>query len=531
MLAADSVRIPKVAFQPPIPARMIGLATHPLINDSIAAAVVPALGTVDGDFVLGIPLGIGKPNPFVNELYRRIHGNPARRLQLVTALSLEKPAGHGELERHFLRPPVEHVFGDRPDLKYVKDSRAGRLTPNIEVHEFFMKTGDYFGNEQAQQNCISTGCTSAARDIAASGMNAMAQAVMAQAVVAHEAGGVLRLNLSSNLDVSGEPAERIAARGRQLLKIAVINRQNPCMPNSAVFVPGFFDMVVDDPAAAHTVFGPQNGKVGTVDCAFGLHVPSLEPGDDRLKREQRRRVRFINTTVNATLPGAACSDAPKSGQVVSGVGGQFNFVAISHALPNARLPMMLRSTHNNKDGLKSSFAGSCGHVTIPRHVRDIVITEDGVADLRGQHDGEVIKRPIAVADSPFQDGLIKGSQAQGELEAGWELAERHRNNLPQALEDELQPPADAGPLPDFPSGTDFTEDEVPIVRALKKLKRANEHPIELAQTAQMAQMAQMTIRSLQEGKQAPQTCLERLGLAEAHSLRDLFVRRLFADSL
>ena len=485
-------------------------------------------GTVDGDSGLGIPLGVGKPIPFVKELYRRTCGNPARRAQLVTALSLEMPAGHGELERHLLRPPVERVFGDRTDLEYVKDSRAGRLTPNIEVHEFFMETGDYFGNEQAQQNCISTGCTSAARYIAASGMNAMAQAVMAQAVVAHEAGGVLRLNLSSNLDVSGEPAERIAARGRQLLKIAVINRQNPCMPNSVEFVPGFFDMEVDDPAATHTVFGPPNGKVGTVDCAFGLHAASVEPGDDRLKREQRRRVRFINTTTNATLPGAACSDAPKSGQVVSGVGGQFNFVAMSHALPDARLLMMLRSTHDNKDGLKRSFAGSYGHVTIARHLRDIVITEDGVADLRGQHDGEVIKRLIAVADSRFQDGLIKGSQAHGKLEAGWELAERNSNKPPPALEDKRPPSADAGPLPDFPFGTDFTEDELHIVRTLKKLKRENEHPIELAQTAQTAQV---TVRSLREGMQAPQACLERLGLAEAHSLKDLFVQRLFADNL
>jgi hypothetical protein len=56
-----------------------------------AAAVDHVLDTdnLPGDIVLGIPLGIGKPNPFVNALYRRIKANPARRLRIITALSLE----------------------------------------------------------------------------------------------------------------------------------------------------------------------------------------------------------------------------------------------------------------------------------------------------------------------------------------------------------------------------------------------------------------------------------------------------------
>ena len=102
------------------------------------------------------------------------------------------------------------------------------------------------------------------------------------------------------------------------------------------------------------------------------------------------------------------------------------------ALPDARLLMMLRATHDNKDGLKSSIVWNYGHVTIPRHLRDIVITEYGVADLRGQADSEVIKRLIAVADSRFQDELVRQAKANGKLEAGYELPERYRHNLPQA---------------------------------------------------------------------------------------------------
>ena len=45
-----------------------------------------------------------------------------------------------------IAPLVERLFKDYPDLEYVKDLRAHALPPNIEVREFFMKTGDYLGN-------------------------------------------------------------------------------------------------------------------------------------------------------------------------------------------------------------------------------------------------------------------------------------------------------------------------------------------------------------------------------------------------
>ena len=80
----------------------------------------------------------------------------------------------------------------------------------------------------------------------------------------------------------------------------------------------------------------------------------------------------------------------------------------------------------------------------------------------------------------------------------------------------------AGLLPDFPFGTELTEDELHIVRALKSLKHATHHPAELVV---------MAVKSLWEGKEAPHAYLERLGLAEAHSFKDLFVRRLFAGNL
>jgi hypothetical protein len=245
-------------------------------------------------------------------------------------------------------------------------------------------------------------------------------------------------------------------------------------------------------------------------------------GQEDLKRAQRRNARFMNTTMIVTLLGAAASDALESGQVVSGVGGQYNFVAMSHALPDARLIMMLRSTHDNKDGLKSSIVWNYGHVTIPRHLRDIIITEYGVAELRGQPDSEVIKRLIAVADSRFQGELVKQAKAHGKLDAHYQVPDRYRNNLPQMLEGKLRPWSEADLLPDFPFGTDLTKDELQIVRALKKLKHATNHPTELLSLA---------LKSFWGGKEMPQAYQERLGLADAHSFRDTVVRRLLAGNL
>jgi acyl-CoA hydrolase len=186
--------------------------TKPLFIDSLEAAVDHVLDTIPGDIVLGIPLAVGKPNPFVNALYRRIKANPARKLRIITALSLIKPVGKSELEQHFLEPLVERVFADYPDLEYAVDLRAHALPPNIEVREFFMKTGDYIGNEAAQQNYISTNYTFVARDMAVQGMNVIAQAVGAQGE-----GDDLRLSMSSNPDIVCEVVENMRAAGQPLL--------------------------------------------------------------------------------------------------------------------------------------------------------------------------------------------------------------------------------------------------------------------------------------------------------------------------
>ncbi len=132
-------------------------------------------------------------------------------------------------------------------------------------------------------------------------------------------------------------------------------------------------------------------------------------GDEAAKRRARVDARFINNAMMATLMGAAVSGL-EDGQVVSGVGGQYNFVAQAFALAGARAILTVEATRQGKARMHSNIRWNYGHVTIPRHLRDVTVTEYGVADLRGKSDADVIAAMIGVADSRFQDELARAGQ-------------------------------------------------------------------------------------------------------------------------
>jgi hypothetical protein len=196
-----------------------------------------------------------------------------------------------------------------------------------------------------------------------------------------------------------------------------------------------------------------------------------DPGQ-ALKIAQRGHSRFINSTMMVTLMGAAVSDGLADGQVVSGVGGQFNFVTMAHSLPEARSILALRSTRE-KDGIVSSnILWNYGHVTIPRHLRDVVVTEYGIADLRGRTDQEVIAALLNIADSRFQDGLKREAQAAGKLARDYQIPDAHRSNTPRALDERFVLARARGLFSEFPFGTDFTNEEIVLAKALAQLKKS-----------------------------------------------------------
>ncbi|APV51663.1 hypothetical protein BWI17_19370 [Betaproteobacteria bacterium GR16-43] len=193
-------------------------------------------------------------------------------------------------------------------------------------------------------------------------------------------------------------------------------------------------------------------------------------GEEAVARRQRHDARFINVCMMMTLFGAAVSDALADGRVVSGVGGQYNFVAMAHELERARSVLMLRSTREARGKVDSNIVFNYGHTTIPRHLRDIVVTEYGIAELRGRTDGEVAAALIGIADARFQDGLAQRAKAAGKLPADWQVPLAARANTPENLRKRLAPLQARGALPTFPLGTDFDATEQRLLPALQWLK-------------------------------------------------------------
>jgi acyl-CoA hydrolase len=233
-------------------------------------------------------------------------------------------------------------------------------------------------------------------------------------------------------------------------------------------------------------------------------------GEESVNRRQRRDARFINVCMKATLFGAAVSDGLEDGRVVSGVGGQYNFVAMAHELQGARSILLLRATHEAESNIVFNY----GHQTIPRHLRDIVITQYGIADLRGRTDAEVAAALIAIADRRFQESLAARAKGSGKLPRDWRVPQHALGNTEERLAERFAPLAGRGLLPVFPLGTDFDAEEQRLVSALLWLKQHGS-VVEIAR-------ALVGVRLLPQDQPA----LVRMGLAEPRGLRERLLRRV-----
>ncbi|MCS4308461.1 acyl-CoA hydrolase [Rheinheimera pacifica] len=230
-------------------------------------------------------------------------------------------------------------------------------------------------------------------------------------------------------------------------------------------------------------------------------INQLYGDNPKLEKLQRQKARFINTCMMVSLTGAATSDGLKDHQLVSGVGGQYNFVAMAHAMRGGRSILLLRSTRESGGEITSGIVWEYPHCTIPRHLRDIVVTEYGIADLRGATDEECIKALICISDSRFQQNLKHKAVAAGKLDPNWTIPAVAAANSPASIESRLNALRLMGNLSRYPFGSDFTELEQKLMAALQRMKKLKHSKL------------QMLGALLRGGPDAPEA-LTRMGLAK-----------------
>ena len=251
-------------------------------------------------------------------------------------------------------------------------------------------------------------------------------------------------------------------------------------------------------------------------------VNQLYGGDEALERLQRRHARFFNSCMMATALGAAVSDALEDGRVVSGVGGQYNFVAMAHALPDARSVLMLRAVREAGGRAESNLRWNYGHATIPRHLRDVYVDEYGIADLRHASDEDCVLAMAGIADARFRDGLLQAARGAGKLRAGFVPPPRWDRNTPQRLAGALAPFRADGTLPDYPLGSDFTPVEQRLVRALAWLQ---------ARTATRRGKVRTVLEALRPNAHHDAEALQRMALAAPHGPGERVQARLLRLAL
>lgn len=261
-----------------------------------------------------------------------------------------------------------------------------------------------------------------------------------------------------------------------------------------------------------------------IDMCRVSNVNQLYGDHQSLAMLQRRGARFFNSCMMATLLGSAVSDALENGHVVSGVGGQYNFVAMAHELPDGRSALLLRATRKGKSGVETNIRWNYGHTTIPRHLRDIVITEYGVADLRGKSDSECIVAMLAISDARFIDALAAEAKSHGKLAADFKIPDVWRRHRPENLSEALASLRRKGTLPIFPFGSDFTDVEQRLLPALEWLKSSS------ASWKGRWQLLKAISRPGEPAAGEP-AILERMGLDAPSALGDRLQRRLLQAAL
>jgi len=172
---------------------------------------------------------------------------------------------------------------------------------------------------------------------------------------------------------------------------------------------------------------------GEITCSFGIGSEKLYRFMDKnsmLKTypisyiadenviAQNNKFISINNALMCDLTGQACSESLGFDQF-SGTGGQLNFVRGAAMSPGGKSFLAFQSYAALKDGTMTSRISTVlppgAVVTTPRTDVQFIVTEYGVADLRGQSLSERAKALIKIAHPQFRDELTADAKKYGLL--------------------------------------------------------------------------------------------------------------------
>ncbi len=663
-----------------------------VITDNTVKAVDDVINYVGKEINFAMTLGLGKPVLFVNELYRRAKTDPSIKLNIITALSLEKPAGKSEIEKRLIGPLAERIFGGYPDFQYMLDLRAGKLPSNVQIFEFYSKAGSIINIASQSRNYLPSNYTHIARDAYwHNNVN-----VFGQLIGCKEINGKMMYSMGCNTDICISAVRLIQfgkSQGKKLVCIGEVNENMPFMYGDAIVDTDKYDILLKGPQFNYRLFGAPKDAVTIKDYMIGLNISALVKdggtlqigigalgdaivagldlrhshnelyneiienagivkrynhlikkyggtgtfgkglygssemfvdaflqlykkgilkrkvydnvaimqlitegklsddnippnilallyekegvhmrlrekdvtmlvkygifkegvefrdgfiwydgkkynrdcyeqknldelntllgnklrngqvilgafflgpeafykdlnamseeersqfgmsgvekvnqlyGGEELRALQRRDGRFVNSGLVATLTGSVASDQLEDGKVVSGIGGQYNFVSMAHEVPGGKLIMAIRATRGSGKNVQSNIVYNYGHISIPKYLRDMIVTEYGIAHIKGLSESKIAEEMIKIADSRFQPELVKQAKKHGKLPADYVIPGEYRNNYPERVDAFIKSYQAKGQFKLFPFGTDVLPEEAVLAASLKGLKAYKE---------------------------------------------------------
>lgn len=117
----------------------------------------------------------------------------------------------------------------------------------------------------------------------------------------------------------------------------------------------------------------------------------------------------INSALEVDLTGQVNAEGTEE-DYIGGVGGQSDFVRAGHRSPGGCALIVLPSTAR-RGAISRIRARLTGPVTTPRSDTDMIVTEFGIAELRGQPLAERARRMLAIAHPAHRESLEREAAA------------------------------------------------------------------------------------------------------------------------